>query len=445
MNPPLVSNIDLLLVPVYFIAILIGAVIYKKRHKNELLIQKYFIKGFVFKLLGGLIYALLVVYYWGFGDTSSYFKDVLFFRDLLADNKTSFYQIFTQDYSYFRDKYNILGSINNSGFMVTKIGVLISYFSFSRFLIITMLFSVIAYCSLFTLFKTFAGFIPRYHFPIALVVLFFPSISIYGSGILKDTVSLSALGFFFYAAYEMVIKKNFSLNYIAVICISGYFIAIVKSYILGAFLLPFLIFFIAKLIMGLKSTLAKIATVATILFFSLTVLIIFSTQIEEAIGVGSTEQLQNQIMELQNEYSKMTENSDSNFSLGTIEPTLPGLIKKLPEGFVATLYRPFIWEAGSLFALFSALESLFLLLFTLYVIIKANPIKFIYYIISNSNVFLCLGFSIIFASLVGLSTLNFGTLARYRIPVIPFYLMGLLIIFYEAKKAKLKKLSQTAL
>lgn len=439
MNLPLVSNIDLLLVPVYFIAILFGAVIYKKRHKNDLLVQKYFIKGFAFKLMGGLAYALLVVFYWGYGDTSTYFKEVLFFRDLLANNKTSFYQIFTQDYSYFRDTYDIVGSINNSGFMVTKIALLISYLSFSRFLIATMLFTVVAYCSLFTLYKTFVSFIPRYHFPIALAVLFFPSISVYGSGVLKDTVSFTALGFFFYAAYEMVIKKNFSLKYIAIIFITGYLIAIVKSYILAAFLVPFLMFFIVKLIKGLNSTLAKIASATMILFVFVAVLVTFSTQIEEAIGVGSTEQLQNQIMELQNEYSKMTENSDSNFSLGTIEPTLPGLIKKLPAGFVATLYRPFIWEARSLFTLVSALESLFLLLFTLYIIVKVNPVRFFFTILSNSNVFLCLGFSIIFASLVGLSTLNFGTLARYRIPVIPFYLMGLLIIFYEAKRTRLKK------
>ncbi len=436
MNLPLVSNIDLLLVPVYFIAILIFAVFYKKRHKNDLLVQKYFIKGFAFKIIGGLIYALLVVFYWGFGDTSTYFKEVLFFRELLAENKTSFYQIFTQDYTYFRETYDIIGSINNSGFMVTKIALLISYLSFGRFLITTMLFSVVAYCSLFTLFKTFVAFIPRYHFPIALAVLFFPSIAIYGSGILKDTVSFTALGFFFYAAYEMALKKNLSIKYIAIILISGYFITVVKSYILAAFLLPFLLFFIAKIIKGLKSILAKLAVSFILIFTVIVVLVGFSTQIEEAIGVGSTEELQNQIMELQNEYSKMTENSDSNFSLGTIEPTLLGLVKKLPAGFVATLYRPFIWEARSLFTLFSALESLFLLLFTLYVIIKVNPVKFFLTIISNSNVFLCLGFSIIFASLVGLSTLNFGTLARYRIPVIPFYLMGLLLIFYEARKPK---------
>ena len=439
MELPLVSNIDLFLIPVYLIAILVGAIIYKRYNKQDILIQKYFIKGLLFKIFGGLIYALLVIYYWGFGDTSTYFKEVLFFRELLASNKTSFYQIFTQDYSYFRDTYQIIGSVTNSGFMVTKIALLLSYFSFSRFLITTLLFSVIAYFSLFTLFKTFVAFIPRYHFPIALAVLFFPSISIYGSGILKDTVSFTALGFFFYAAYEMAMKKNISIKYIAILILSGYFIAVVKSYILAAFLLPFSLFFIIKLIKGLKSTLVKLAVSFILVTTVAIVLFTFSTQIEDALGVGSTEQLQRQIMELQEEYAKMTENSDSNFSLGTLEPTLMGLVKKLPAGFVATLYRPFIWEARSLFTLFSALESLFLLLFTIYVFIKVNPIKFFYYIVSNSNIFLCLGFSIIFASLVGLSTLNFGTLARYRIPVIPFYLMGLLLIFYEGRKSIQKK------
>lgn len=438
MNIQLVENIDFLLIPAYLLMIFIGAILFKKHHKEDSLIQKYFLKGLFFKIMGGLIYALLVVYYWGFGDTSTYFKEVLFFRELLAEDKTTFFQIFTQDYSYFRDTYEIIGSVNNSGFMVTKLGLLLSYLSFGRFLITTMLFAVIAYSSLFTLFKTFVAFIPKYHFPIALAVLFFPSISIYGSGILKDTVSFTALGFFFYAAYELAVKKNITLKYFFTIFICGYLIAIVKSYILAAFLLPFLLFFIIKLLKGLKTILAKMVVGFFMIALILGSFLIFSSQIKGIIGVGSTEELQSQIMELQDEYAKMDGNSDSNFSLGTIEPTLMGLMVKLPAGFVATLYRPFVWEVGSLFTLLSAMESLFLALFTLYVLIKVKPLHFFYSIFSNSNVFLCVGFSVIFASLVGLSTLNFGTLARYRIPVIPFYLMGLLLIYYEARKAKAK-------
>jgi hypothetical protein len=44
-------------------------------------------------------------------------------------------------------------------------------------------------------------------------------------------------------------------------------------------------------------------------------------------------------------------------------------------------------------------------------------------------------FSIVFALFVGASTLNFGSLVRYKIPCTPFYLISLFLI-YERVKAK---------
>lgn len=92
--------------------------------------------------------------------------------------------------------------------------------------------------------------------------------------------------------------------------------------------------------------------------------------------------------------------------------------------------------------LLSALESLFILLFTLFVLIKAGPGAFVKQIIFNPIVFLCMGYSIIFASLVGITSLNFGTLARYRVPVIPFYLMGLVLILYNTRNKVNKNMAQ---
>jgi hypothetical protein len=37
-------------------------------------------------------------------------------------------------------------------------------------------------------------------------------------------------------------------------------------------------------------------------------------------------------------------------------------------------------------------------------------------------------FSLIFAASVGITSANFGTLVRYKIPLIPFYLSGLYIL-----------------
>ena len=111
----------------------------------------------------------------------------------------------------------------------------------------------------------------------------------------------------------------------------------------------------------------------------------------------------------------------------------------MPQGIVATLFRPFIWESKNVLMIFSALESLLILLITLFVIWKAGFFKFIRTIFSDPFVFLCIFYALIFAALVGLSTSNFGTLGRYRIPIVPFYLTGILAILYKAKFTDPKK------
>jgi hypothetical protein len=40
----------------------------------------------------------------------------------------------------------------------------------------------------------------------------------------------------------------------------------------------------------------------------------------------------------------------------------------------------------------------------------------------------CFFYSIVFAVFVGATTLNFGTLVRYKIPCLPFYIIALLLI-----------------
>jgi len=46
----------------------------------------------------------------------------------------------------------------------------------------------------------------------------------------------------------------------------------------------------------------------------------------------------------------------------------------------------------------------------------------------------CLIFTLIFAFAVGISTSNFGSLVRYKIPCLPFYTAFLIILFYPPKQ-----------
>jgi hypothetical protein len=59
---------------------------------------------------------------------------------------------------------------------------------------------------------------------------------------------------------------------------------------------------------------------------------------------------------------------------------------------------------------------------------------------TNPTVAFCLGFSLIFAFAVGVSTYNFGTLVRYKIPMLPFFIIALILVDDLAKHERLKRL-----
>jgi hypothetical protein len=54
----------------------------------------------------------------------------------------------------------------------------------------------------------------------------------------------------------------------------------------------------------------------------------------------------------------------------------------------------------------------------------------------NPDVMFCLVFAISFAFAVGVSTFNFGTLVRYKIPLMPFYGMALLVLYHLSKSER---------
>jgi hypothetical protein len=169
----------------------------------------------------------------------------------------------------------------------------------------------------------------------------------------------------------------------------------------------------------------------------------FAKQIDDKLGYYAVDKLFENVKEQSSSYlSSENADTEATFDLGTFEPTVSGFITKMPAGIAAAVYRPFLWEAKKIIIVFSALESLFLLWLTLYVLYKTGFRYFISSIFNNPFTLLCLSYALLFGALIGLSTFNFGTLARYRIPLIPFYTMGLLNILYLYQKTIPQKPSQ---
>jgi len=149
------------------------------------------------------------------------------------------------------------------------------------------------------------------------------------------------------------------------------------------------------------------------------------------------------IMDRQNNFIRQSKNEGSYFTLGVeFDASSPlGLLKIAPAAIVATLFRPFIWESRNVSTLLSSFESLTIMLFTLFVFFKAGIKNFFLNIFKRAIVIYCLFFSLVFAIFVGATTLNFGTLVRYKIPCMPFYIIALIFILYYStgKNKELKE------
>jgi len=86
----------------------------------------------------------------------------------------------------------------------------------------------------------------------------------------------------------------------------------------------------------------------------------------------------------------------------------------------------------------SGLENLFMLGFSLYILINIKFAILIRSLFSNPLLVFAFLFSLFFAFSVGLTTANYGALARLKIPCIPFYLSSLFILYY-LNKASFKR------
>jgi len=136
----------------------------------------------------------------------------------------------------------------------------------------------------------------------------------------------------------------------------------------------------------------------------------------------------------------------SGYTLGDMDYSTWGIIKKFPLAINVTFFRPYLWEARKPVIFISALESLFVTLFVIRIMIRTGLRGFFRTVLSDPFILFCMMFSIIFGFAVGMSSYNFGALVRYKIPCMSFFVIGLYLINYREaerkKKSKLKKQSK---
>lgn len=105
---------------------------------------------------------------------------------------------------------------------------------------------------------------------------------------------------------------------------------------------------------------------------------------------------------------------------------LAGEIALAPLGLFNAIFRPFLFEARNALMVPAAIESTVLIALTLRGLLGPGPVVMGRRTVDSPILLACVVFVLMFATAVGLTTTNFGTMSRYRVPMLPFLVLWLL-------------------
>lgn len=431
-----ITIFDYLLLPVYlYIFYLIVKKISVKYTNHE--IRKYYFTSFYLHMFGAVAYALMVQYYYGYGDSFIFYYGSDFLSTQLMQNPGNIHYFFEPATNVKAWYYFEIGDINYAGYFgiasnlfVMKISAILSFLSFNKYLIITLFFGFFSFAGLWRLFLVFVNI--NKHKQVKLLawsVLFIPSVWFWGSGLIKDSICIGGIGFIIHYLYTLFVKKEFSIMSIIWLVAVVYIVAVIKSYIIIALALGVSVFIFYNFLKPFKNIVLRAFIIVG--FILVMLVITFITNFTDQLKLLAEESMV-QVDSFKRNYEAVQnedERSRATLELNETNLSLAGMITHSPVAIFTCLFRPFIWESQKIFILLSAFESLLLLAGTVYIIIKLRFFGFFRAIFDNPFVLISFLIAVFLALIIGFTTYNFGTMARYKIILLPFYLFSLVNMY----------------
>jgi len=405
---------------------------------------RYYLKGLYVKLIGSACVCLIYVYYYQGGDTMGYYFDStrlvnLFLVDpydairiTLGISSTEANEIF-----WFKNNDWLIYLGDHNSFFVVRLTWVLCLLSFKSFIGQAMLLAWLSYFPLWRLYETLIYEFPKLTKQFAFAIFFVPSVFFWGSGLLKDTITFSAVALFTSSLHQIIVrKKKIASNFIYLIIASILMIKI-KSYIFFALLPGSLLWFAGVNLYKVKNKLVRLFVGPLLMVSTVGLGWLFLANLGAVLGDYAIENVLTKAVITQQDL-KSDYYHGSSFDIGDFDPTFRGVLRKVPAAINAALFRPYLWEAHNPTMVMSGIENFCILIFTIYLLLKLKIYNLFKLMFRQRILFFTIFFSLFFAFSVGLTTSNFGSMVRYKIPAIPFFLVSLFVISNTYKEMKEK-------
>lgn len=420
---------DLLVTPIFFFLFLFLAHLFRDKFSNQRT-RKYFIPALSVRFVAAISLGLIYQFYYGGGDTFSYWTHgsqwiwKAFLDSPLEGLKLIFWKtgINQETYTYAQ---NIWFFSNPPSYFVVRVAGFLDILTFGTYSTTSLFFALFSFGGSWTLFSTLTAYYPGQESRLKFALLFFPSILFWGSGIMKDTLTLGAFLFLVNGLFVVLKKKRISIFTFITILVSSWVLLSVKAYILYCTIPAVVVWIYSAQIGKIGSKVFKVLFAPLILGFFVLFGHIAVTQATKGDSLYSIDNLAQRAWITAYDIRFYTgKDAGSGYSLGEQDGTWQTMLTLAPAAVNVTLFRPYLWEVRNPFMLIMAFESLILLV----LVIRFVALGGYRLVLKDPFLIFSVCFSITFAFAVGVSTYNFGTLMRYKIPMLPIILIPLLLV-----------------
>lgn len=401
--------------------------------------RRYFLPALWVRFAGAILLGLLYQFWYDGGDTFNYFTHgsrwiyEAFWTDpvsgvalLLEEGGQRVPETFqfSKNIWYYRDP---------NSYFVVRIAAFFDLFTFHTYSSTAILFSAFGFSGSWAMFSAVAKKYPNEASLLALGICFIPSVLFWGSGILKDTITLGALGWVTWSLVNIIELKNRTVWTWTVVLCATYLIFSIKIYILICLIPAVIIWIYWDRIFSIKSMLFRVLFAPLFLLLFLVAGYLIVSQVSSYSERYALDDIAQRAAitayDIRYGWGART-GGDGGYDLGVLDGTWQSMVRLMPAAINVSLFRPYPWEVRNPLMLLSAIEALLTLLLTVKFLLRRGSFK---YVLQDPFQLFCFLFSLLFAFAVGVSTFNFGTLMRYKVPLLPFYFVFLILLRKQAK------------
>ncbi|MFZ5971475.1 MAG: hypothetical protein ACOYXA_07770 [Bacteroidota bacterium] len=365
------------------------------------------------RLAAGVALGLLYTYYYiGEGDTFLFFHDAT----LVTSAGRGDFGLFLQ-FPFSAD--SGLPLVNNQPRSLFFIWIVagINFFTGSSYWLTSLWLSLFSFAGAWYLVRKIAQGFPRLRWAAAIAFLFFPSVVFWSSGVIKESLAFGGLCFLSGFLFTLFTNTKPRMGEYALAAVSLYLLLNLKYYWAAVFFPSVATAWLIRLWpLHRYWSLTKMATIWMVILVATCLLV---SQLHPNFY------LQNFLEVIKTNHDAFVAFSQQTLYIHyyQLEASWSSMAVNAPWALLSGLVRPFLFEARSPLQVLGGLENLLLLVLFLFQIFRVQVPSG-----NNRLVFFSLvTYVSVLCIFLALSTPNFGTLSRYRIGFLPYFVFLLMM------------------